>query len=177
LSNGDTEPGGYTTKDLTLERGHVTENHAAVQSSKPADVVANAEHHHRELAATLERAAGYVVRARHSTHGPGGRGAHRKARQDLEAELGDKAAEWLAAGCQPNRVAEALADRFTGTNLGAVPWSAGDPPAAITPASPASVLEAEQLEPMTEAEWYQLPENVRAMMTDRCPNLTPVVAQ
>jgi hypothetical protein len=170
LGNARTESGGDSSSPPMPEPAASTD----LEAVTPANSVPIAEHHHRDLVTTLELAAGYVVASRERTHGPGGRGAQRKARRELEAELGEKAAAWLEAGCKPTRVAEALADRFTGTNLGAVPWSPGTTPVGYATSQHVE-LEAEQLEPITDDEWRRLPESVRAVMAERCPNLTPAV--
>lgn len=174
LGNARTESGGDSfSSQTTMQTTQPPE--APNLEASPADGVNVAERTNRHHVTTIQKAAGMVVSARERTYGLGGFGALRKVAESLEAELGDKCAEWLADGCEPRRIAAALADRFTGTNQGAVPWSPGGaPPRLAEP--PAVGLETEHVGPMTETDWERLPQGLRASLAERYPTVVPAAA-
>jgi len=84
-----------------------------------------------EVAAVFTVAAGLVTKAREPSRGVAGTGARRRVADDMAATLEPIALEWLSAGLPPQRIAEALAERYMaadGDRLGnarAVPWDRG----------------------------------------------------
>jgi DNA-binding MarR family transcriptional regulator len=65
----------------------------------------------------IQRAAQIVAKARESVHGkPAGTGAIRKLADAIAAEQSDVIAGWLAEGCNPERIAQAVAERHRTKN-------------------------------------------------------------